>query len=67
MASVQISPGSDASDPLNTYRFNVLAALNAITHEIFTVQHLTSITAETVCALWSLVGGASPGMPITVV
>jgi len=25
--------------------------LNALTHELFTVEHLTSMTAETVCEL----------------
>jgi hypothetical protein len=34
--------------PAGRQRVNVLAALNAITHEIFTVQHLTYMTAETV-------------------
>jgi transposase len=53
--------------PSGRQRLNVLAALNAITHEIFTVQNLTYITAETVCELLSLLAGASPGMPITVV
>jgi hypothetical protein len=37
--------------PAGRQYVHVLAALNAITHEVFTVQHLTSSTAETVCAL----------------
>jgi hypothetical protein len=37
--------------PAGRQRMNVLAALNAITHEIFTVQNLTYVTAETVCEL----------------
>jgi flagellar biogenesis protein FliO len=37
--------------PAGRQRVNVLAAWNAITHEIFTVQKLTYITAETVCEL----------------
>ena len=37
--------------PAGRQRVNVLVALNAITHEIFTVQNLTYMTAETVCEL----------------
>jgi flagellar biogenesis protein FliO len=37
--------------PAGRQRVNVLAAFNAITHEIFTVQNLTYMTAETVCEL----------------
>ena len=37
--------------PSGRQRVNVLAALNAITHAVLTVQHLTYITAETVCEL----------------
>jgi hypothetical protein len=29
----------------------VLTAFNAISHELFTVEHLTYMTAETVCEL----------------
>jgi transposase len=39
--------------------------LNAITHEIFTVQNLTYATAETVCELLRLLAGAHPALPIT--
>lgn len=53
--------------PSGRQRLNVLAALNATTHEIFTVQNLTYVTAETVCELLRLLAGAHPGMPITVV
>jgi transposase len=53
--------------PSGRQRLNVLAALNAITQEIFTVQNLTYVTAETVCELLRLLAGAHPGMPITVV
>jgi transposase len=53
--------------PSGRQRLNVLAALNAITHEIFTVQNLTYVTAETVCELLRLLAGAHPGMPITLV
>jgi hypothetical protein len=37
--------------PAGRQRVHGLAALTAITHEIFTVQNLTYITAETVCEL----------------
>jgi transposase len=53
--------------PSGRQRVNVLAALNAITHEVLTVQHLTYITAETVCELLRLLAGTQPGIPITVI
>jgi transposase len=53
--------------PSGRQRLNVLAALNATTHEIFTVQNLTYVTAETVCELLRVLAGAHPGMPITLV
>src|ERR671917_789466 len=53
--------------PSGRQRLNVLAALNATTQEIFTVQNLTSVTAETVCELLELLAGAHPGMAITIV
>jgi hypothetical protein len=37
--------------PSDRQRFNVLDALNAITHELITVTNETYITAETVCVL----------------
>lgn len=37
--------------PSGRQRFNVLGALNAITHEVFTVTNETYINAETVCEL----------------
>jgi hypothetical protein len=49
-----------------TARLNVLTALNAISHELFTVENLTYITAETVCELLRLLAGADHGIPITV-
>jgi hypothetical protein len=52
--------------PSGRQRLNVLAALNAISHELFTVENLTYITAETVCELWRLLAGAHQGIPITV-
>ena len=45
--------------PSGRQRLNVLAALNAITHEVFTVENLTYITAETVCELLRLLAGAT--------
>jgi transposase len=53
--------------PSGRQRVKVLAALNAITHEVFTVQNLTYITAETVCELLRLLAGTQPGLPITII
>jgi transposase len=53
--------------PAGRQRVNVLAALNAITHEVFTVQNLTYITAETVCELLRLLAGTQPGIPMTII
>lgn len=53
--------------PSGRQRLNVLAALNAITHELFTVQNLTYVTAETVCELLRLLAGAASGLPLTVI
>jgi len=53
--------------PSGRQRLNVLAALNAITHEVWTVKNLTYITAKTVCELLSLLAGAHPAIPITVI
>lgn len=53
--------------PSGRQRLNVLAALNAITHELFTVENLTYITAQTVGELLRLLAGACQGIPITVI
>lgn len=53
--------------PAGRQRLNVLAALNAVTHDIFTVQNLTYVTAATVCELLHLVAGAYPGQLITII
>lgn len=53
--------------PSGRQRLNVLAALNAVTHEIFTVKNLTYITAESVCELLKLLAGTYNTVPITVV
>jgi hypothetical protein len=52
--------------PSGRQRLNVLAAFNAISHERFTGENLTSMTSETVCALWRLLARAHQGMPITI-
>lgn len=51
--------------PSGRQRFNVLGALNAITHELITVSNDTYITAETVCALLQKLAALNLGMPIT--
>jgi transposase len=53
--------------PSGRQRFNVLAALNATTRELFSVTNLTDITSETVCELLRLLAGAHPGVPLTIV
>jgi transposase len=53
--------------PAGRPRLHVLAALNAVTHDIFTVQTLTYVTAATVCEVLHLVAGASPGPLITII
>ena len=53
--------------PAGRQRVNVLAALHAITHDVFTVQNLTYMTAETVCELLRLLAGTQPGIPMTVI
>lgn len=53
--------------PSGRQRFNVLAALHATSHELFTVTTLTYITATTVCELLHGLAGAYPGVPLTVV
>jgi transposase len=53
--------------PAGRQRLNVLAALNATTHELCTVQTLPYITAATVCELLRLLAEASLGQPITVI
>ena len=53
--------------PSGRQRLHVLAALHATTKEIVTVQNLTYVTAEPVCALLRLLAGAYPAVPITIV
>ncbi len=52
--------------PSGRHRFNVLGALNAITHELVTVTNETYITADTVCALLQQLAAQNLGLPITV-
>ena len=53
--------------PSGRQRLNVLAALNAITHEVFTVENLTYMTAETVWALVRRLAGSCQDIPITII
>lgn len=53
--------------PSGRQRLHGLAAWHATTPAIVTVQHLTDVTAETVCALLRRLAGASPALPITIV
>jgi len=53
--------------PTGRQRFNVLGALNALTHELITVTNDTYINAESVCELLLKLSTASTGIPITVV
>lgn len=46
---------------------HVLAALNAVTHEVWTVKNLTYSTAETVWELWSQLARAHAGLPLTII
>ena len=52
--------------PAGRQRFNVLGALNALTHELITVSNDTYITAETVCALLQKLAALNLSVPITV-
>jgi transposase len=52
--------------PAGRQRFNVLGALNAITHELVTVTNATYINAESVCELLRKLAALNLGVPITV-
>lgn len=52
--------------PVGRQRFNVLGALNAVTHELMTVTNDTYITAESVCDLLHKLAALNLGVPITV-
>jgi transposase len=53
--------------PAGRQRFNVLGALNAITHELVTVTNDTYITATEVCTLLRQLTALNLGVPVTVV
>lgn len=53
--------------PAGRQRFNVLGALNAITHELITVTNDTYINAESVCQLLVKLAELNLGVPITLV
>jgi transposase len=48
-------------------RFNVLGALDAVSHKLIQVSNHSYINAESVCALLRAVAEASTGLPITLV
>ncbi|MDE3089251.1 MAG: IS630 family transposase, partial [Chloroflexota bacterium] len=52
--------------PSGRQRFNVLGALNAITHELITVTNNSYITGTEVCALLQKLAALNLGVPITV-
>jgi transposase len=53
--------------PSGRQRFNVLGALNAVTHEVITVTNETYITAESVCTLLKKIAEKGITTPITVI
>lgn len=53
--------------PSGRQRFNVLGALNAITHEIITITNQTYITSVQVCELLTQLAIRGLGVPMTVV
>ena len=53
--------------PAGRNRFNVLGALNAITHELIILQNDTYINAQTVCDLLVRIAAHGIDKPITLV
>lgn len=53
--------------PSGRQRFNVLGALNAVTHQLITVTNDTYITATSVGQLLHQLAAATVGMPVTVI
>ena len=53
--------------PAGRQRFNVLGALNALTHELVTVTNDTYLTATDVCALLRHLAALNFDVPLTVV
>jgi transposase len=52
--------------PAGRQRFNVLGALNAVTHELISVTNETYITAHEVCELLRHLAARQVGIPITI-
>ena len=52
--------------PSGRQRFNVLGAVNAITHELITITNDTYITAESVCALLEKIAHHYIDIPISI-
>ena len=52
--------------PSGRQRFNVLGALNAITHEMITVTNDTYITSQSVSALLEKIAALYTGIPISI-
>lgn len=52
--------------PAGRQRFNVLGALNALTHELITVTNDLYLTAESLCALLKKLAALNLGKPITI-
>jgi phosphopantetheine adenylyltransferase len=53
--------------PSGRQRLNVLLALNASSHALFTVENRPYITSETVCELLRVLARTHQGLPITVI
>ncbi len=53
--------------PSGRQRFNVLAALNAITHQIITVTNDSYINAESVCDLLKKIRSVYVDVPVTII
>lgn len=53
--------------PSGRKRYNVLAALNAVTHEVIRVTNHSYINAESVCALLRQLAAADYARPLTIV
>jgi transposase len=53
--------------PSGRQRYNVLGALDAVTHRLIRVTNLDYINAESVCALLRAIAVAGTGLPITLV
>jgi transposase len=53
--------------PSGRKRFNVLGAIDAVTHELTTICQATVINAESVCELLRTLSGRSAGRPLTLV